>query len=232
MSMRRNLDAFAAARALCKVRGFAVTRLELDCSADLLAFAHLAGRPSSRDRGTVVWCVRPRGSVGKFSMSPGSADLHTDSTYHDRPEPFVLLYVQRRAAHGGESQVLHVDDLRTDLHGSEGAEDTEALLRAPIWRWKRPMAFGGGQTTGHAVLDGSSIRWRLDNLVINGSDDSQHWAAGHLASVARNSRGIRTLRLDRGDALLIDNRCVLHGRRAFTDTARELYRIRFWDLGA
>lgn len=232
MILRRNLDAFAAARASCEVHGFAVTRLEFACSADLLAFAHVTGRPSSRDGGTAVWCVRPRGSTGKFSMRSGPGDLHTDSTYHDRPEPFVLLYVERPAAQGGESLVLHVDDLRTDLDDFQAAEDTEALLRAAIWRWKRPQEFGGGHTSGHAVLDGRGIRWRWDNLVMDGASDGQFRAASLLASVAINSRAVRTLRLDHGDALLIDNRCVLHGRRGFDDRARQLYRIRFWELDA
>jgi hypothetical protein len=212
------------------VHGFAVTRLEFASSADLLAFAHFAGRPSSRDGGTAVWCVRPRGSTGKFSMGSGPADLHTDSTYHDRPEPFVLLYVERPAAQGGESLVLHIDDLQTDLDDFPAAADTGALLRAPIWRWKRPAAFGGGQTSGHAVLDGSGVRWRWDNLIMDGAGECQSRAARLLASVARNSRAVRKLRLDRGDALLIDNRCVLHGRSGFVDRARQLYRIRFWEL--
>lgn len=230
MIMRRNLDAFAAARAACEVHGFAVTRLEFARSADLLGFAHLVGRPSSRDRGTAMWCVRPHGSSGKFSMRSGRADLHTDSTYHDRPEPFVLLYIERPAVQGGESLVLHVDDLRTDLDDFQAAEQTEALLRAPIWRWRRPAAFGGGHTSGHAVLDRSGIRWRRDNLVMDGASDDQFRAASRLASVATKSRAVRMLRLDRGDALLIDNRFVLHGRGGFDDQARQLYRIRFWEL--
>ena len=232
MNMRRNLDAFGAAGSSCEMQGFAVTRLEFASRADLLAFAHLAGRPSLRDGGAAVWGVRPRGSTGKFSMRPGPADLHTDSTYHDRPEPFVLLFVERPAARGGESLVLHVDDLQTDLDDRQAADDTEALLRAPIWSWKRPAAFGGGQTSGHAVLDGYGVRWRWDNLVMDGAGDRQFQAARCLVSLAKNSRAVRTLRLDRGDALLMDNRCVLHGRRGFEDWERQLYRIRFWELGA
>ncbi|MBV8347992.1 MAG: TauD/TfdA family dioxygenase [Mycolicibacterium sp.] len=232
MNMRRNLDAFGAAGSSCEMQGFAVTRLEFASRVDLLAFAHLAGRPSLRDGGTAVWGVRPRGSTGKFSMRPGPADLHTDSTYHDRPEPFVLLFVERPAARGGESLVLHVDDLQTDLDDHQAADDTEALLRASIWRWKRPAAFGGGQTSGHAVLNGYGVRWRWDNLVMDGAGDRQFQAARCLVSLAKNSRAVRTLRLDRGDALLMDNRCVLHGRRGFEDWERQLYRIRFWELGA
>ncbi|HUO40896.1 MAG TPA: TauD/TfdA family dioxygenase [Mycobacterium sp.] len=228
--MRRNLVAFAAARASCEARGFAVTQLDFTSSADLHAFAYLVGRPSSRDRNRAVWSVRPRGSMGKFSMRAGPADLHTDSTYHDRPEPFVLLYVERPAAHGGESLVLHVDDLRADLDDAQAADDTEPLLRAPIWRWQRPPAFGGGPTSGHPVLDGSGVRWRSDNLVMDGADDSQRRAASRFAFAVENSRAVQTLRLDRGDALLIDNRCVLHGRTEFADPTRLLHRIRFWEI--
>jgi alpha-ketoglutarate-dependent taurine dioxygenase len=230
MIIRRNLDAIAAARASCEVQGFAVARLESMSSADLLDFAHLAGQPSSRDRGRAMWCVRPRGSTGKFSMRSGPADLHTDSTYHDQPEPYVLLYVEQPATHGGESLVLHVDDLQADLDDVQ-AEDTEAQLRAPIWRWERPAEFGGGPTSGHAVLDGTTLRWRSDNLVMDGADDRQIQAAQLLASIVRNSNAVRLLRLEQGDALLIDNRRVLHGRRGFADPARTLYRIRFWELG-
>jgi Taurine catabolism dioxygenase TauD, TfdA family len=230
MSMTRTLEAFAAARASCQLRGFAPMKLGLSSSADLLTFAHLAGRPSSRDGDTAVWCVGAGGSTGKFSMKSGPADLHTDSTYHDRPEPFVLLCVERPAAEGGESLVLHVDDLLTELEGCGAGEDTEAILRARIWSWKRPAAFGGGQTRGHSVLDGSGVRWRRDNLVIDPAEDRQLRAARRVASVTRDSRAVRALRLDRGDALLIDNRRVLHGRAGFVDRARQLYRIRFWEL--
>lgn len=163
-------------------------------------------------------------------MRSGPADLHTDSTYHEHPEPFVLLYVERPAPHGGESLILHVDDLRADLAGGGAGDDTEGLLRAPVWRWKRPAEFGGGPTSGHAVLDGSEIRWRSDNLVMDGRCERQSRAASRLASAASTSRAVRVLRLERGDALLLDNRSVLHGRRSFVGSARELYRIRFWEL--
>jgi hypothetical protein len=229
-SMSRSLDAFAAARAACEVDGFAVARLEFASSADLLAFAHRVGRPSSRDGGKAMWCVCPSGSTGTFSMSTGPADLHTDSTYHDRPEPFVFLYVERPAAQGGESLVLHVDDMRTDLDDSQAVEDTESLLRAPIWRWQRPAALGGGPTAAHRVLDEGGVRWRWDTLVMDGAGDAQCQAARRVASAATRSRAVRTLRLDRGDGLLIDNRRVLHGRRGFVDTSRRLHRIRFWEL--
>jgi hypothetical protein len=76
------------------------------------------------------------------------------------------------------------------------------------------------------------VRWRWDNLVMDGAGDRQFQAARCLVSLAKNSRAVRTLRLDRGDALLMDNRCVLHGRRGFEDRERQLYRIRFWELGA
>src|SRR5271166_693219 len=60
----------------------------------------------------------------------------------------------------------------------------------------------------------------------------QSRAARLPASVASNSGAVRVLRLDRGDALLIDNRCVLRGRREFVDPARQRYRIRFWRVNA
>lgn len=227
----RNLDAFAAATAACDVQGFAVMRLELASGDDLLALAHRAGRPSSRDGGKATWCVRPNGATGTYSMSMGPAELHTDSTYHDRPEPYVVLYVERPAAKGGESLVLRVDDMRSELNGLPAAEHTEALLREAIWRWQRPAALGGGHTSGHPVLDESGIRWRRDTLVTAGVDDAQCQAARRVASVAANSTAVRVLRLEQGDALLIDNRRVLHGRTGFIDSARRLQRIRFWELG-
>jgi alpha-ketoglutarate-dependent taurine dioxygenase len=217
----------ASAVSDCATQGYALVRLHVESPDELENFAHQAGRPSSRDRDQIVWCVRPSGTTAKFSMKAGPADLHTDSTYHDDPEPFVLLYVWRPAADGGESLVLHVDDLQTELDG-----DTKAILREPIWRWKRPSAFGGGLTAGHAVIENGTVRWRLDNLIIGDDAEGQMHAAAQVAEVLDKSASVRTIRLDRGDALLVDNRRVLHGRRDFTDQARELYRIRFWELGA
>jgi alpha-ketoglutarate-dependent taurine dioxygenase len=234
MSTSRNLEAIASAAATCKTKGYAVVRLHFGSTHEIEDFAHRAGRPSSRDRGDVVWCVRPSGTVAKFSMKAGPAELHTDSTYHDDPEPFVLLYVERPASDGGESLVLHVDDLRATLDDAKVADDTKALLGAPIWRWKRPSAFGGGLTSGHAVIEDGTVRWRSDNLTIDDDHggDQQKSAAAQLVEVLNDSAPVRTIRLDRGDALLVDNRRVLHGRRGFADQARELYRVRFWELGA
>jgi len=67
------------------------------------------------------------------------------------------------------------------------------------------------------------MRWRYDNLVQN---EEHAWAAKIVADVASTHPATRIIRLEAGQVLVCDNAAVLHGRTAFTDHNRMLWRVR------
>lgn len=178
------------------------------------------GRPSTRDGGSEIWDVRPRSTnpADTFSQRAGDAGLHTDAAYHERQEDRFALFCVNPARDGGLTRLLR----RSDLIRGLGA-DLERRLQVPQWRWRVPEVFGGGVSGRLPVLDGETVRWRLDNLVIPGDlHRSAEAFAGHVES---HPMLIQFL-LPPDSMLICDNLRVLHGRTTFADPSRWLVRIR------
>lgn len=232
--MSRNLEAFTNAAVACREVGHAVFGIDLpvesDPQSDLADLVEHVGVVSTRDGGASVWPVAPREKFGTFSVRTGNADLHTDAQYHDNPESFVFLYAQRPACDGGDSLLLHMDDLVGELQRNPVTAPHLGELFRPVWSWRTPTVFGGEASTLHPVLTEETIRWRSDNLVLAHDSSDLAFVAGAVSAVTRQSAATRRVRLDRGMALLVDNARVLHGRTNFADHSRVLFRTRFWKL--
>ena len=79
----------------------------------------------------------------------------------------------------------------------------------------------------HAVLGrGGTVRWRHDNLRSGGSE--QDGTARRFRDYLEAHPDVVSVQLDAGDVLYCDNNRVLHGRTAFQDPRRLLYRTRLW----
>ncbi|GGN99378.1 TauD/TfdA family dioxygenase [Nocardia rhizosphaerihabitans] len=196
--------------------------------AAVIEFARPYGTVSARDGGA-AWAIRPRQEHGTFSQTNVEAPLHTDAQYRDNPEGAFLLACARPAETGGDSIVLRVSDLLESLAARPGREDLLHLLTASIWRWRTPPVFGGPRISAPSPIlkfrpDGTpTMRWRLDNLVV---DEKCDWAARVVAEAAATHKARRLLRVTAGQILVCDNATVLHGRTAFTDPKRLLWRVR------
>jgi len=211
--------------------GWLVEDLGPDTVAEPDAVARYASRfgtISDRDGGS-VWPIAARASSGTFSMTAAAAPLHTDAQYRDHPEDAFILACVRPATVDGDTVLLTVAELVDTLASRHDWPELEAALTAPLWQWRTPAVFDGPETNSPtAVLswrpDSSPLmRWRYDNLVQN---EEHACAAKIVADVASTHPATRIIRLEAGQVLVCDNAAVLHGRTAFTDHNRMLWRVR------
>lgn len=215
----------------CAERPWEVFRQVLSPESDATAvedFALQFGTPSDRDGGKAVWPICARKLRGTFSEVVGEARLHTDSQYREDPEGAFVLACIRPASQGGESILLSskaaVEVAQRTLTSTE-----LQLLYQPVWRWKVPSVFECREVLKETPLqpvfspDGS-IRWRDDNVICKSSEHRP--IISKLSANLRASEELVTVRLEAGDVLLCDNKFALHGRTAFNDLSRLLYRVR------
>ncbi|SDY98912.1 TauD/TfdA family dioxygenase [Tessaracoccus flavus] len=196
--------------------------------AAVIELARRYGTVSERDGGG-AWPIQSQVPSGTFSVTNDAAPLHTDAQYRNDPEDAFLLACARSAAQGGDSILLAVDDLVATLSRRSDWFSLQGLLQAPIWRWRTPEVFDGPRESEPAAIlypreDGRySMRWRMDNLV---ADQSAAWAAEVVHQTAAIDPNLAVLKLRPGQVLVCDNSTVLHGRTAFNDPTRLLWRVR------
>lgn len=173
----------------------------------------------------------PPGASRAFHHNPSIAfPLHTDGAYHSpRPGWVALGKVGEWAAEGGDTLLLH---------GAQWEGAAEFLARSWAFEqilWETPGAVPpeeiqllravGVETNVTAPLfepaDGG-LRVRLGTLstfIVEGFQRrGQHRVLERLLEVeasVMHSRFARPIRLERGDAYLLNNLTVLHGREPF-----------------
>jgi alpha-ketoglutarate-dependent taurine dioxygenase len=229
--MVMNSTAIEAARQNLNLRGWALisgSDAMSDCASAIETVASHFGSPSDRDGGITVWPISPRKADGTFSETAGEAHLHTDAQYHAVPERLIFLACARPSETGGESVLLDVPGLKRTLEEADFSPAEMKILKSPLWRWRVPKVF---QTPllpevseAKPILDHDKIRWRYDNLVTE-SPELRHLADAFHRTV-EGSKFKQILTLKRGDFLICDNERALHGRNAFTDAHRLLFRVR------
>ncbi|WP_328470605.1 TauD/TfdA family dioxygenase [Streptomyces sp. NBC_00448] len=162
--------------------------------------------------------------TGRHTARSGFAGLtnvelaaHTERSGAPAPPRLMLLACGRPAASGGECVLIDGHDVYTDLarHHPDAAE---ALSD------ERAGLFGGQNGTfspvfRHHPSDRISIRLRLDDLAL-WNPLARRFIPALTAAISRHRQAIR---LDTGDAYLLDNHRWLHARTAFTGP-RLLYR--------
>ena len=227
----------SVAESLLRDRGW----LHLTCGPtdpdELVTLVAHVGQPVPADGLVVAWPVTPRSSHGygsTFSETTEPADLHTDAQYASRPDDAFVLHAEVPASCGGGSNlVLHGDDLLDRLVRS--APSALRTLESTVVPFKVPHRFAGehGDVVWGRVLEPDGrIRWRLDTL--RGGFDHLGLSptpaiASAIAAFAEAVVGATptTVHLVSGAQLVVDNRRCLHGRTAFDDLRRLLWRIRW-----
>ncbi|MFF3754706.1 TauD/TfdA family dioxygenase [Streptomyces sp. NPDC002018] len=228
----RTADLGSAAREVT-LRGWAVFHDEDVADGDTAAMntiARACGRPSARDGGP-LWPVAPRAATGTFSVTSAATGLHTDAQYHERPESRFLLFCVRPAeCGGGLSRLLRTADLLDGLSETGLDENDTALLERGLWRWRTPEVFrpaARAPSGAHPVIGRRGrLRWRYDNLVT--TENGLAGTARRFHRHIEDHPATETVSLSAGDVLYCDNSLVLHGRTAFRDPGRLLYRTRLW----
>lgn len=191
-------------------------------------FAARFGSPSERDGGIAVWPIRARKQKGTFSEVVGEARLHTDSQYRETPETAFILACIRPARLGGDSMLLSAQAAIKAAERNLGMTEI-LLLRQPIWQWTVPAVFRAEEDaavspSSEIIGPDGTIRWRDDNVVCDTKE--KRIVVSKFSMALRNSKEIVQVRLEAGDVLVCDNKFALHGRTAFDDFDRLLYRVR------
>lgn len=218
--------------------GYAVLRgVPVDSDQVLLDLAGRLGEPTDvGNAGTLIHEVAPRPLLEQTDLSSmrDPFPLHTDSTPLLEPHAYVLLAcVEADASGGGESRVLHADDLVDALRTRFGDDVVDALSE-PVY----PFPFNDpSQGTGvrrEAVLSfgpgGARVMYRADALELGAAADPDALSERHrsaldaLREVVVDGGLGESFALAPGDVLVIDNARVLHGRTAIAPGARRVLR--------
>jgi len=217
------------------------------CQAILLAFVSRMGTLSPHDtrEDSLVWTMQARDEYAAerrfktFSEHSAEAALHTDSQYRLKPENFLGFYVYRQArCGGGRTRLLGGERLLTALlESSAGSRCVKTLSHAKISFLIPPIFVTDPKKSFvKAAIFGKTpfIRYRADTLqpeLIKGySAGERHEIIESLDFLRKrieNFSHTTEISLNDGDLLFINNHRKLHGRTAFEDKSRCLFRIRF-----
>lgn len=217
-------------------------------AAVLFALGVCMGRPTPTDQldRRVVWDIQLRppenshGSASTFSEHNAEADLHTDTQYYAAPERYMLLYTVTQATCGGGLSMLRdLADLKEALSQSEDGRWALALLEQTPLPFRIPAVFtsDGGVNTLETTLapifgNHPGIRYRTDTLARgleacpdHDSPDIRRALTILQAEIDRPEAMTTTL-LPTDSLMFLNNHEALHGRTAFNDPDRHLWRVR------
>ena len=185
----------------------------------LLAVARKLGEPigyAPEHGGSIVQNLVPTpDAVGRQTSTSSGVDLafHTETAFHPHL-PRYLLLLCLRGDPAAATTLASVEDLLPAL--SPGAVDA---LRRPIFRTAADESFGGSPDApvgaARPVLGGTPARPTLcwDEELTSSEDPAGADALAELAAAAATQH--RSLVLEAGDLLVVDNRRCVHGRSPF-----------------
>ncbi|GAA3082896.1 TauD/TfdA family dioxygenase [Streptomyces rectiviolaceus] len=193
-----------------------VTLDQLATRNDVLAFASRimtisAHRDSDSDGLTTIRCIpRHAGRPGYAGLGNGELAPHTERSGLPYPPRLMLLVCSRPADRGGECLLSDGRRVHADLLEQQAGEVADVLSKP------RTAYFGAGDGHATQVLtphrDGRmSIRLRLDALARWSPLVQPHLPRLQTAAL----RHQQSIRLEPGQAYLLDNERWLHARTAF-----------------
>lgn len=210
-------------------------------AAAYVALCHLVGQPTGHsNRFDVVWQVRERRTEGRkradrtFSEKAGEAPFHTDSAFAEHPEQFLALYCVKMArCGGGQTKLIHADQLLETLEASEeGRFHLEVLSRCE-YPFKTPLAFDAAATvhSGKIFTDGV-LRYRHD-VIMKGLEEAPENVTTEMLITLKwfnkfLEKKMKPLEmfLHEGQAIFVNNYRMLHARTNYHDAQRHLIRVR------
>lgn len=196
--------------------GYAVVSLSGDQASDLLALERIlapVGNPLHVFTRQPFWkplgvdLTRPLERSGGIGLNT----LHIDCVNAELPPDIVCLYcVRPDPAGGGANIIAVVDGIEQDL-----SRESRFILSQPQFREGAVVDLRGvgDDINPFAVLnlDGSGWSYRYTARLLNVADRASRIEALHELNAALWHR-VELVMLDRGDALIVDQRRVVHGR--------------------
>jgi len=208
------------ARRALQARGFAVVRAAAftdPARAEASPWAlveHLVGQwPVMLERQP----IRAVAGGRSFASSNVFTPFHTDSQdFLGAPPNLQILLCNRPAERGGETLLLDTWALLEQI------EKRDRALFSAFFTESRHIPFYFG------AVDGKTVACKRGHLVFTHSPMAPRDPIGialapHLERAHREEVLLRA-----GDILIVDNHRMLHGRRAFEGTSRDLARILAW----
>jgi gamma-butyrobetaine dioxygenase len=205
----------AELRLAFRERGYCLTRLKQGCDPEhelreLVQELFEVNRMKLTEIGVER---EPRAQA--FTTQPMT--LHTDNVYLEDPARVLVMACIKPDESGGAT-ILR-DWRQVDLEA-----DLLRRLKDPRWRWIGP---GGDIGPARPVISSDgSIRWWRRSLT--GMSEGDSLVADRLERALNDLAATVEIRLTRNDVLLIDNRRVLHGRRAIANVRRRYLRLWAW----
>ncbi|HEX8396248.1 MAG TPA: TauD/TfdA family dioxygenase [Pyrinomonadaceae bacterium] len=222
-----------------------ITLPKVVCQAMFLAFVSRMGRlsPHGAAKDSLIWTMKPQSEKSgnrfrTFSEHSAAAPLHTDSQYRPKPENFLAFYVYRQArCGGGQTTILNGRKLLNSVVASAWGRSVVKTLSLAKIPFLIPPIFitDPRKTFVRAPIFGKNplLRYRSDTLQTELIKAPPLQKQGIIESLEFLREAIDSsvhtceFLLSDGDLLLINNYTNLHGRRAFADQNRCLFRIRF-----
>lgn len=160
--------------------------------------------------------------VSKGSSSPDQVwHWHTDSASWRRPNDYSVLYCVNPAERGGATDVL---DFRAVLASGALSSEAVAVLSSYDVDWPIERSLGGGQWS-QPVLGDERLRYRRE-LTTDVGRPALRAAIDELTRVIDECRPSVQALLEPGDALVFDNRRVLHRAGPCVDPERRRLLLR------
>lgn len=230
-------------------RGFSIIDSRIEAGGELIGvfteIVRCLGIPREHTLGKAdyLWRIQARNSAGTFptfSEHAAEAELHTDSQYRANPEAYFGLCVERSArCGGGGSLLLDLKAAWPQVENEIGATNLK-LLKESVFPFAVPSSFCEKPEDSACIvapiLSEGHIRYRRDTIIAGFQRRKDLWSEGKQEALDRFHDAITTSphlirrHLEDGAMLFVDNRRILHGRGAFADRSRLLWRIRFDSL--
>jgi alpha-ketoglutarate-dependent taurine dioxygenase len=168
--------------------------------------------------------TRPRGQVKgtAYSRTNEPLNLHTDSTFQDRPHELVAFQFVRAAAGGGDSLMLPVKSVTDALD-----DEMKRILAEPNFPFSEktyPLLWERNGAP-HMRYYRAQIEFSCENGANIGARERS--AMDTLDAVLCRDEIRYQFHAEPGDTVFMHNTKVLHGRTGFAaDSDRLMYRVR------
>lgn len=164
-----------------------------------------------------------------FSEDVGECPLHSDSSFSENPEQYLVMYVVKTANDGGNSLFLKSSDIVKELSKTDIGSQYLHILTNNQYPFKTPKSFDDKQgVIWGNILSANTpmIRFR-DDCLYKGISENQEKvtqemldALDYLVNLIKNSNDIQEFSAQDDDLIIVDNANGLHARTDYTDKSR------------
>jgi gamma-butyrobetaine dioxygenase len=172
--------------------------------------------------------VREEAKASHLAYTSGGLELHTDNPYRDPVPTLQALHVIEAASTGGESRfadgLAHAEALRREAPDRFEALATHAVAFA--YRGPAGERYTARSPVIETDADGSVVGVRVNHRALRAPPLAAGWAEGwydaYLDVYARLHAPASVLErsLAPGEAVIFDNRRIVHGRAAYRGGGR------------